>query len=344
MSNRTKNIIYSVVLLLALLIVYQYRKAGDKAISIVQFSGKTMGPIAYNVTYFDAEGRDFQSQVDSVLRIFNQSLNTYIPGSEISRFNSDSLFEFNLHYFREAAKKGGELYNLTDGAYDPSIGPLINAWGFGYKDREEMDSLKVDSLKSFTGFDLIHITDKVISKKDVRLQLDFSASAKGYGVDVVMDLLKSYGISNAFVEIGGEVAVAGKNLQKDTLWTVGILDPNSTELEQRYHGIISLKDKGMATSGNYFNYIVTDGVKYGHTIDPVSGYPIQHELLSASVIADNCHTADALATAFMVFGLERTIQFLNEHKAYDAYLIYSDNNGKLDVYNTPGIQSSIRPI
>lgn len=344
MSNRTKNIIYSIVLLLVLLVVYQYRKANTPVINIVQFVGKTMGPITYNVTYFDDKGRNLQHEVDSVLKIFNLSLNTYLPESEISQFNRDSSFRFNLPYFKEAALKGQEIFKLTDGAYDPSIGPLINTWGFGYQDKVNMDSTLIDSLKQFTGYSLLELADNAIFKKDKRVQLDFSASAKGYGVDVVLDLLKEHGISNAFVEIGGEVAMAGKNLQKDTLWSIGILDPNSTEQQQQYHSIISLTDKGMATSGNYFNYQIIDGVKYGHTIDPTTGYPVQHELLSASVIADDCHTADALATAFMVFGLERTIQFLENNTEYDALLIYSNQNGELNTYSTPAIKPFIKTI
>ncbi|MEM6524449.1 MAG: FAD:protein FMN transferase [Bacteroidota bacterium] len=343
MTNRTKNIVYSLVLLLAMYAIYKYRQA-PKSEVIVQFSGKTMGPIAYNVTYFDSEKRNFQSSVDSILKVFNQSLNTYIPTSEISRFNRDSNFVFSLPYFKEAAIKGQEIYTLTSGAYDPSIGPLINTWGFGYKDQIAIDSTVIDSLKQFTGFDKIKITDSLITKNDYRLQLDFSASAKGYGVDVVLDLLKSRGITNAFVEIGGEVAVAGKNIQKDTLWSIGVLDPNSTELEQRYHSIISLTEKGMATSGNYFNYQIIDGVKYGHTINPNTGYPIQHELLSVTAVAENCHTADALATAFMVFGLDKTIAFLERHPEFDAFLIYSDMDGTLKSFSTPNLQPYIKQI
>ncbi|MEM7108747.1 MAG: FAD:protein FMN transferase [Bacteroidota bacterium] len=343
MSNRSKNIIYSIVLLLVMLAIYKYRQSPKNEV-IVQLTGKTMGPIAYNVTYFDAEGRNFQSSVDSILEIFNQSVNTYRPTSEISQFNQDSSFTFRLPYFKEAVLKGEEIYKLTKGAYDPSIGPLINTWGFGYKDEIAVDSTIIDSLKQFTGYQKLMIADNYVAKEDYRLQLDFSASAKGYGVDVVLDLLKSKGISNAFVEIGGEVAVAGKNIQKDTLWSIGILDPNSTELEQSYHSIVSLSNKGMATSGNYFNYQIIDGVKYGHTIDPSTGYPIQHELLSVTVIADDCHTADALATAFMVLGLEKTVAFLSQHLEFDAFLIYSGNDGTLESFCTSHLQPFIKRI
>ncbi|TRX50893.1 FAD:protein FMN transferase [Fulvivirga sp. M361] len=343
MSNRYKNILYTVLVLLAMYLVYEYRQT-DESAHMVYFSGKTMGPITYNVKYFDAEERDFQKEVDSVLMVFNQSLNTYIPSSEITQYNTDTSFQFELPYFREAVLVSKELYELTEGAFDPSIGPLINTWGFGHQKAIVMDSTVIDSLRQFTGFDKVQFDEKHITKTDKRVQLDFSASAKGYGVDVVTELLQSKGITNAFVEIGGEVRASGINLQSGEKWKVGILDPNSEELDQRFVSIISLSDKGMATSGNYFNYHIVDGVKYGHTISPMTGYPIQHSLLSASVITDNCHTSDALATAFMVFGLEKTKAFLEQHTEYDAYLIYSDETGKLNTFATPGIASFINPV
>ena len=257
MSNRSKNIIYSAVLLLAMLVVYKFRQA-DQGPKLVQFNGKTMGPIVYNVSYFDHEGRNFKPQVDSILKVFNQSLNTYIPDSEISTFNRDSSFQFDLPFFKEAVETGIAIYKETNGAYDPSIAPLINTWGFGYVDNIQVDSAVIDSLKAISGMENLNMNEESLGKKDKRLQFDFNASAKGYGDDVDISMLKTYGIDNAFVEIGGEVAVSGRNIQRDTLWTVGVLDPNSTELNLKYHSIISLENKGMATSGNYFNYQIID--------------------------------------------------------------------------------------
>ena len=346
MSNRYKNILYTVILLLAMFIVYKYRQANsnDETIPMVQFSGKTMGPIVYNVKYFDAKERNFQQEVDSVLKVFNQSLNTYIPSSEISQFNRDTAFIFKLPYFETAVTKSREIFTLTGGAFDPSIGPLINTWGFGYQKQINKDSAVIDSLRQFTGFDKVLYTPGSIRKTDWRVQLDFSASAKGYGVDVVMDLLKNKGIKNAFVEIGGEVNAMGMNLTSQKPWKIGVLDPNSEEINPYFIATLALSDKGMATSGNYFNYHIVDGIKYGHTISPHTGYPIQHSLLSASVLAEDCHTADALATAFMVFGLEKTKAFLQDHSQYDAFLVYSDDQGKLETYATPGIEPSINLV
>lgn len=343
MSNRYKNAIYTLVVLLAMFLVYKWRQSGQGE-PMLSFTGKTMGPIVYSVKYFDDGNRDFKPQVDSLLQVFNSSLNTYIPTSEISKFNQSSAFVFDMPFFYPAVDVSNQIYEQTNGAFDPSIGPLINTWGFGYTEGIKKDSAVIDSLKLIVGMNKISYNRDSIWKEDPRVALDFSASAKGYGVDVVLEYLKDQGIENAFVEIGGEVRVAGRNLQTEGPWQVGILNPNSDELNQYAMAIIKLEDKAMATSGNYFNYHVIDGVKYSHTISPFTGYPIEHPLLSATVVADDCMRADALATAFMVMGHDEAIKFLSEHSEYDAYLIFSDENGNLSTYATAGISEKIKTI
>lgn len=307
-------------------------------------TGKTMGPITYNVKYFDPNSQHYQTQVDSLLKVFNQSLNTYIPESEISGFNRDSAFTFQLPFFYPVLKRSQEIYNMTSGAFDPTVMPVINAWGFGPEKEIKKDSAYLDSLMTFVGFNNIDFNEKQVWKKDRRAELDFSAVAKGYGVDEVAHYLKDKGIENLFVEIGGEVYAKGKNLQKDTFWSVGILDPNSDELNQFYYAIVTLENKAMATSGNYFNYHIIDSVKYGHTIDPTTGFPIVHSLLSASIFADDCMTADAVATACMVMGVEKSKAFFNEHPEMDAFLIYTDQDGNMQSYATPGIKDKIEKV
>ncbi|MEP2771104.1 MAG: FAD:protein FMN transferase [Fulvivirga sp.] len=343
MSNRYKNAIYTLVVLLAMFLVYKWRQSAQGE-PMLSFTGKTMGPIVYSVKYFDEAGRDFKPQVDSLLKVFNSSLNTYIPTSEISKFNKANAFVFELPFFYQAVDVSHEIYKQTNGAFDPSIGPLINTWGFGYTEGIKKDSTVIDSLKQIVGMNKINYNQDSIWKSDDRLALDFSASAKGYGVDVVLEYLKDQGIENAFVEIGGEVRVAGRNLQADGPWQVGILNPNSDELNQYAMAIIKLEDKAMATSGNYFNYHIIDGVKYSHTISPFTGYPIEHPLLSATVVADDCMRADALATAFMVMGHEEAIKFLNEHPEYEAYLVFSDVSGNLSTFATKGISENIKAV
>jgi len=324
-------------------LVWKYRQGQSKEL-MVAFEGKTMGPIVYSIKYFDDKGRNFQGEVDSVLEVFNHSLNTYRPESEISDFNKKASFTFELPYFYKALDVSNSIYEQTAGAFDPSIGPLINTWGFGYTEGVKKDSAVIDSLKAFVGMSQIAYNTDSVWKKDERAALDFSASAKGYGVDVVLEYLQSEGIKNIFVEIGGEVRVSGTNLQSGKPWQVGILNPNSDELNQYAMAIVSLEDRAMATSGNYFNYHIIDGVKYSHTISPVTGFPITHPLLSATVFAGDCMRADALATAFMVMGHEKAIKFLEEHDEYDAFLIFSDNSGNLSTYSTTGIAPHIKTV
>lgn len=325
-------------------LVYKYRQSNVSTPNMVAFSGKTMGPIVYNVKYFDDEQRNLQPQVDSLLVAFNNSLNTYIPTSEISTFNKSNSFKFDSPYFFKVTDVSYSIYELTEGAFDPSIGPLINTWGFGSTKEIDKDSVVIDSLRQFTGFNKIKYTKDSIWKEDKRMVIDFSASAKGYGVDVVFEYLQEQGIKNLFVEIGGEVRAGGINKVTDEPWKVGILNPNSDELNQFPMAVVSLSNKAMATSGNYFNYHVIDGVKYSHTISPYTGYPIEHPLLSATVFAADCMQADALATAFMVMGHEKAIEFLNAHDQYEGFLIFSDASGNLSTYATSGIGPSIEKI
>lgn len=340
MNLRWKNILYTLGLFSAMFLVWHYRQNTKQ--EVIWFSGKTMGPINYNVKYFDEDKRNFKPQVDSLLVVFNESLNTYIPDSEISTFNKKDSFRFELPFFYPALEAAKTIYDQTGGAFDPSIGPLINAWGFGPGTQIGPDSTFIDSLRQFVGYDKIKFDKQSVTKNDTRITISFSASAKGYGVDVVADFLKSNGIENYFVEIGGEVVASGKNLERNSSWIVGIMDPDSDEVRQFAYAQVALENKAMATSGNYFNYHIIDGVKYGHTISPTTGYPIQHNLLSASVFAKDCQTADGLATAFMVMGKDKTIEFLEQHTEYDAYLIFSKDDGTHGDYATEGIKPFIK--
>jgi thiamine biosynthesis lipoprotein len=342
MDLRKKNIVYTLILVGAVVVVYFLRDSGS--IPLVTYSGKTMGPIVYNVKYFDEEERNFQDETDSLLKQFNQSLNTYIPTSEISTFNRDSSFRFSLPYFYEVLAGSQRIHEMTGGAYDPTVMPFVNAWGFGPEESVQPDSAYIDSLREFTGFDKVIFNQKSVGKEDRRLALDFSASAKGYGVDVVIEFLAAQGIENAFVEIGGEVRVLGRNLAQDAPWRIGILDPGSTEANQFFIGIVGLENQAMATSGNYFNYRIVDGIRYSHTLNPATGYPEISPILSASVFAETCLEADALATAFMVMGYEKAIEFLETHTEYEAFLIFDAPGDEVSTFATKGIQGSIELI
>lgn len=287
----------------------------------------------YSIKYLSKDGTGYQQEVDSLLFVFNQSLSTYILNSEISQFNRDTVFYFELPFFLPVLKESKRVYVATDGAFDPTVMPLVRAWGFGPDQSQMPDSSKIDSLLQYVGFDKISFDSKMVTKSKPGVELDFSAVAKGYGVDVIGMWLAEHGISNYFVEIGGEVKCKGVNNEGKS-WRIGIEDPTREINSRSTKAIVELQNRAMATSGNYRNYYVVDGIPYSHTIDPASGFPVRNVLLSATVFADDCITADAFATAFMVIGLEKAKKIIEENPKIDGFLIYSDKTGKLRTFTS----------
>lgn len=222
-----------------------------------------------------------------------------------------------------------------------TIMPLVNAWGFGPAKKVTPDSTKIDSLKSLVGFEKISIAENRIAKSDPRVQLDFGGIGQGYGADVIAQFLKANGIENMLVELGGEGLAYGTNLKTEKTWEIGILDPNSTRDNQFFKAYASLSNRAFTTSGSYFNYREVDGKKFSHTIDPETGYPANRALLSATVFAADCTTADAWGTALMVMGHEQAIEILKEHPELDVLLLYTNAEGKLESYGTEGIQAFV---
>lgn len=330
--------IYPVVLIAIMLVVYQYRES-SKAEKYIQIEGNTMGT-TYHIKYIDENKSDYKAQVDSLLIDFNNALSTYIPESEISRFNQGSQIEFSSPYFFPVLEKSREVYERSEGAFDPTVMPLVNAWGFGFKNMENVDSTDIDSLMYLIGFEHIAYDETVLSKDTQGVMLDFSAIAKGYGVDVVSEFLESKGISSYMVEIGGEVRCKGKN-NKGSIWLIGIDNPKYSEDGKSLQATVKLDNMSLATSGNYRNFYVKDGIKYAHTINPKTGFPVSHSLLSASVFADDCMTADAYATAFMVAGKQKAIE-MSEKTGLLTYLIYSDSeSGEIRTYMSDGLKALI---
>jgi FAD:protein FMN transferase len=342
MNARSKNIIYSIILIVSVFAVYQYRKGQAPEREAIRIEGSTMGT-TYHITYFDDRNRDFKSAVDSLLQLVNKSINTYDPTSEVSRFNKDQHgIQFDLPYLLPPLKKAAQVYEASNGAFDVTVMPLVNAWGFGPGKQLNPDKIKIDSIKTFVGFNKIKLSNEGVTKVDPRTQLDFGGIGQGYGADVITEFLKSKGIVNMLVELGGEGMACGKNLKTNKPWEIGILDPNSTRENQFFKAYASLTDKSFTTSGNYFNYHEIDGKKYSHTIDPETGFPAQRAILSASVFTTDGTTADAWATAIMVMGHEKAIQLLKKHPELDALLMFSSSDGKIETFVTPGIEKFIR--
>ena len=273
----------------------------------------------YNITYqYD---KDLQKEIEAELMKVDAEFSMFNKESTVARINrGDSTVE-RSEMFNEIYQLAQTVSNDTYGAFDITVAPLVNAWGFGFKHEQLPTAQQVDSLMR------------------IRNQMDFSAIAKGYGCDVVARLLKSKGINNYMVEIGGEVVVSGHN-DKDQLWHIGVNKPvdDSTHMENELQTVLSITDHAMATSGNYRNFYYQNGKKYAHTIDPRTGYPVQHSLLSATVIADNCATADAYATSFMVLGVDGAQEVLLRHPELMAYLIYVDEDGQMAVWSSPALK------
>lgn len=334
MNKATRNALYSVILLFIVALIYLFREAQRPV--MMEFQGETMGT-TYSIKYLDSKSKRLKSSIDSLLAEFNNSLSTYIPNSEISRFNKDSLLVFKLPFFYPVLQKSKEIHQASLGYFDPTVGPLVNAWGFGFKKEQFPDSARIDSLMQVVGFDKITFNEKQVAKKTPNIILDFSAIAKGYGVDIVAQFLESKNIKNYMVEIGGEVVCKGVN-QEEKPWQIGI---NKPVLRQETQAIVALSNRAMASSGNYRRFYMRGNKKYAHTLDPHSGYPVQHSLLAVSVFAEDCITADAFATAFMSMGMEKAKEIMNKTNSLDAFFIFSDENGNLKTEATAGISKSI---
>lgn len=322
--------------------------------------GETMGTY-YRVTYKDRTSKALKPTFDSVLRALNLEVSTYIPQSTISRFNAaDSLFDLHTHpvegnevhydndHFMVNYLKSVEIAQATQGYFDPTVMPLVNYWGFGYteKELEKVDSAKVDSLLQFVGLDKVELAiyedKKWLRKARPGVKLDFSAIAKGYGVDLLGKVLDNRGIKDYLVDIGGETLAKGQS-PRQTDWQLGISLPEENASLRDMQTTVPLRDQALATSGNYRNFHEVDGVKYSHTINPKTGYPERNTLLSASVFAPDCMTADAYATAFMTLGTERAFELASQVPTVEAYFIFSKADGSMDVRYTPGLNTIFAP-
>lgn len=298
-------------------------------------SGLVFGTV-YKVTY--QHDGDLKPEIETELKRFDLSLSPFNDSSVISRINRNEELVTDS-FFQNCFNRSMEISRETKGAFDITIAPLANAWGFGFKKGTFPDSLMIDSLLQTTGYEKVKLEDGKVIKQDLRTMLSCSAVAKGYSVDVVAHLLDSKGIKNYMVDIGGEVVVKGKN-PTNNLWRIGINKPidDSLAINQDIQVVLEVTDLGMATSGNYRNYYYKDGKKYAHTIDPRTGYPVQHSILSSTVVAEDCMTADALATSFMVMGLEEAEAFCKANPKIDAYFIYSGEDGEFKTYYTEGMK------
>lgn len=300
-----------------------------------RMAGEVFGT-SYSIQYYSEQNQDFQPQFDSLFHIINKSMSTYQTNSDISKLNRNESNKVDDHFIT-VFKKSQEIYKATEGVFDPTIGILVNAWDFGPEGRiVTLDSLKIDSLMLTVGLNKVKLEDHKIIKENPGTFIDFNAIAKGYGVDVIADFLESQNIENYLVEIGGEIHSKGINIEKQKPWKVGVEMPHFDQTQSILKAI-SLKNESMATSGTYRKFKTDEqGNRYSHIIDTKTGYPSKTSLLSISVIADNCMTADGYATAFKAMGIEKTKEFLKSHPELKVFLIFENDKKELETLSLNG--------
>lgn len=294
---------------------------------------------SYHVTYqYDS---DLTESIKTELLKVDASLSPFNKESVITAINENKDVKPD-QMFMEVFNLAMDISKETDGAFDITVAPLVNAWGFGFKKGSQPSHSQIDSLMQMVGYHKLRLTDGIVRKQDPRIMLDCSAIAKGYGTDRVARLLQNRGVKNYMVEIGGEIVTRGVN--PDRLpWKIGVTKPtdDSLGIGHELQTVLNVTNKAMATSGNYRNFYYKGGKKYAHTIDPKTGYPVQHNILSATVLANSCAVADAYATSFMVLGLEKAQKVLKRHPELMAYFIYSDENGDMTVWFSPSLKDKI---
>ena len=294
----------------------------------------------YAITYYDEQGRNFQREVDSIFRAVDRSVNLWVDSSVICKVNRneevelDSIFVDNFRIAQEAAR-------LSGGYFDPTISPIVAAWGFSAKTGDSITPQLIDSLKQLVDYRKVRIENGKVVKENPAMQLDFNAIAQGYTSDMIASFLESRGISNYLVDTGGEIMAKG-NKPDGKPWIVGIEKPaDNWDSEQVVQTRIALRDKGLVTSGSTRKYVERNGKRYSHCIDPTTGYPVEHQLLSATVLAENSVWADALASICMVMGMERSLETIEAMDGVEAYYIFVNAEGELETFATEGFDALI---
>lgn len=335
----TKSSIFRIVFLLFLIVGSIYIIRQQNTMPYQHNTGQIFGT-TYHITY--QSDKDLHREILQRLQLVDQTFSTFNDESIISKINRNEPVKLN-QMFIEVFDLAKTVSKDTHGAFDITVAPLVNVWGFGFKSGTPPTKAVIDSLRQLTGYEKVKLIGSKVRKQDPRIMLDCSAIAKGYGSDVVAQYLRSRDVENFMIEIGGEIVVQG-NSDKRLPWKIGVTKPtdDSTQVNNELQTVLNVTNTAMATSGNYRRFYYKNGKKYAHTIDPKTGYPVQHNILSATVLANTCAKADAYATSFMVLGLEKTQQVLQHHPDLMVYLIYADGQGKNKVWYSPSLKKAIQ--
>ncbi len=325
--------------ILIILVLLSFSCKEKEAFKNIKISGAVFGT-SYSVLYNSNKNIDFEKQFDSIFHVINKSMSTYQVNSIISKINRNEKVVLDDHFIKvfEASKI---IHKLTEGVFDPTIGILVNAWDFGPEEEiKDLDSVKIRELMESVSLDKVTRFEDRLTKENRNIFLDFNAIAKGYAVDVISEFLEENNIDNYLIEIGGEIRGKGISVDKQSPWRIGVENPNF-DGTQTILKAINLQDESMATSGTYRKYKVdADGNRYAHIINPKTGYPSKTNLLSISVIANDCITADAYATAFKAMGIEKVKTFLKEHTELKAFLIFENVKGEFETLSLNGFPES----
>lgn len=324
--------------------IFIFIACGGPESKVKIYKGEALGT-TYQIKFFHGEQIDLEKGLDSIFEVINQSMSTYIKDSDISRINAGDSTIVVDENFRKVFQLSNMVYNQSNGYFDPTVGKIVNAFGFGPETgQEEVNQKEIDSMLKFIGFNKIRLTEEgKIQKQYPEIYLDFNAIAKGFAVDVIAKFLDSQGVQDYLIELGGELIAKGVNQFKDQPWVVGIDHPQQTAEHRTLQAAVKLKDRAMATSGNYrkFKVDTLTGKAYVHTINPHTGLAEKSDILSASVLAENCALADGYATAFMAMGYEKSLEMVERLDNVDAYFIYAEANEEVKIFFTRGFEESL---
>ncbi len=343
MKAKQKRIIIPLLLVVVFVplyfIIFQKK---EKPVEYIHNEGKAQGTY-YSAIYQQPEGKNLHVAIDSLFARFDLSLSTYNPNSIISKINQNNDSVVTDEFFETMFKAAMEVSVQTNGAFDITVAPLVNAWGFGYGNKDRSKTPNVNEFLPYIGYQKVHLVNHKVMKDDKRILLDASAIAQGLSADLIAALFEKNGCKNYMIDIGGEISCKGVNPDGKN-WQIGIDKPvdDPDNMNSELQTIISVSNVGLTTSGNYRQFYLQGGKKYAHTINPKTGYPVVHNLLSATVVAPTSMQADAYATAFMVIGVDSSLVLCRKIKNMDCYLVYTDNDGKYQVAMTDGFKKYLQ--
>lgn len=342
MDYKKKSLGYLIMGILVIIFAFIFYSPFKKQKEYIHNEGKAQGTY-YSATYLQPDGKDLQPEIEKLFNEFDLSLSTYNPNSIISKINKNNDSVVTDVYFETMFEAAQKVSEHTNGAFDITVAPLVNAWGFGFGNHERSKAPDVEKLLPLVGYQKVKLVNHKLIKENPDIMIDASAIAQGYSADLIAQLFEKNNCENYMIDIGGEIVCKGVN-PKGELWHIGIDKPvdDPENANGELQAIVNVSNVGLTTSGNYRQFYYKDGKKLAHTINPRTGLPVEHNLLSATVVASNCTLADAYATAFMVLGVDSALKVCKTIDGMDCYLIYTDKDGQYQVTYTEGFKKYLK--